>query len=195
MNGRLTHRADARAPDTRTGAAPAAQCSSLRRRYRASAIPWARARATRASRSPGSRVVTRLAPSQGPKAPVAAARKTRTIMQAALAAYSCRDSLGFGARCRLLTAFPSSPLGRQREIFAARQTPSPTRDDRCLGQAPIRGKGGASVPGPSAPRRQGSMSAAPEAGTPSFTRRTWRKRRIRRRFIAPSERLISGMSG
>ena len=41
-------------------------------------------------------------------------------MQAALAAYSCRDSLGFGAEFRPLTAFPLSPLGRQREIFTSR---------------------------------------------------------------------------
>ncbi len=42
----------------------------------------------------------------------------RTTMQAALAAYSCRDSLGFGAENQPLTAFPLSPLGRQREIVA-----------------------------------------------------------------------------
>ena len=74
--------------------------------------PLDQARATRASRSPGSRVVARWTPSQDPRAPVAAIWKIQITLSTPLTAYSCRDSRRFGARPR--TAFPFSPHGRRR---------------------------------------------------------------------------------
>ena len=61
------------APDTRTEAAPAAVCVA-QTEVPCLGQPLDQARATRAGRSPGSRVVTRRAPSQGDGAPVAATR-------------------------------------------------------------------------------------------------------------------------
>ena len=93
--------------------------------FRTSAVPWTKARATHAGRSPGSRFITRCAAFPG-LTPSGWAPKDRSLMRITLAAYSCRDSRRVGVKPR--TAFPFKPAWAPARSCS--RTIVPVRDKR-----------------------------------------------------------------